>query len=282
VLGAVTANSSAGSARLSWLVQFDLWLEAFIIFNFGCLTGDIALAHGSNHFRNVAEYIPLLFSPIASLLLLVALLLRVRFKWQSIWKLFGYAVGWISIAVGAAGVIYHLDSHFFFEHTLRSLTYTAPFAAPLAYMGLGCLTVMNRMIPHQTREWSQWVLFFAAGGFAGNFVLSLADHATNAFFHWTEWIPVVSSALAVGFLLALLVSTTPPSFRRLCNLVLLLQVLVGILGFVLHFWADVHGPAGRLIDNVLSGAPLFAPLLLPNLSLLAWIALLAQPESSLT
>jgi hypothetical protein len=282
VLGAVMANSSAGSARLSWLGQFDLWLEAFIIFNFGCLTGDIALAHGSNHFRNAAEYIPLLFSPIASLLLLVALLLRVRFEWQSTWKLFGYAVGGISIAVGAAGVIYHLDSHFFFEHTLRSLTYTAPFAAPLAYMGLGCLTVMNRMIPHRTREWSQWVLFFAVGGFAGNFVLSLADHATNAFFHWTEWIPVVSSASAVGFLLTLLVSNAPPSFRRLCNLVLLLQVLVGMLGFVLHFWADVHGPAGRLMDNVLSGAPLFAPLLLPNLSLLAWIALLAQPESSPT
>jgi hypothetical protein len=145
-------------------------------------------------------------------------------------------------------------------------------------MGLGCLTLMNRMISHQTREWSQWVLFFAAGGFAGNFVLSLADHATNAFFPWTEWIPVVSSALAVGFLFTLLVSEVPPGFYRLCNSVLLLQVLVGALGFVLHFWADLHGPAGRLTENVLNGAPPFAPLLLPNLSLLALIALQAQSE----
>ena len=145
-------------------------------------------------------------------------------------------------------------------------------------MGLGCLTLMNRMISHHTREWKRWALFFAMGGLAGNFILSLADHATNAFFRWTEWLPVVSSALAVGFLFTLLVSNTPPGFRRLCSSVLLLQVLVGTLGFGLHFWADLHGPAARLIDNVLSGAPPFAPLLLPNLSLLTLIALQAQSE----
>src|SRR5262249_21689510 len=163
------------------------------------------------------------------------------FGGQGTWKLLGYAVGWVSISVGAAGVLYHLESHFFYQRTLKSLTYTAPFAAPLAYLGLGCLTLMNRMIPHHSREWRQWVLVFAAGGFAGNFVLSLADHATNAFFHWTEWIPVISSAFAFGFLFALLVSYTSPGFRRLCNAVLLLQVLVGALGFGLHFRADLHG-----------------------------------------
>lgn len=278
--GIAIANNAVGPAQTGWLYKRDTWLEAFVIFNFACLTGDIVLAHGSNHFRNGAEYIPLFFSPIASVFLFAAFLLRLRFNWGGAWKCLGYFIGWFSILVGAAGVLYHLDSHFFYERTLKSLTYTAPFAAPLAYMGLGCLTLMNRMISHQTREWSQWVLFFAAGGFAGNFVLSLADHATNGFFHWTEWIPVVSSALAVGFLLAPLLSDMAPGFRRLCTYVLLLQVLVGALGFVLHFWADLHGPAGRLVDNLLSGAPPFAPLLLPNLSLLALIALQAQSEPS--
>jgi hypothetical protein len=62
--------------------------------------------------------------------------------------------------LGAAGVIFHFDSHFFYERTLRSLTYAAPFAAPLAYMGLGCLLLMNRMVPARSEEWSKWVLFF--------------------------------------------------------------------------------------------------------------------------
>jgi hypothetical protein len=35
---------------------------------------------------------------------------------------------------------------------------------------------------------------------SGNFALSLTEHAENGFFHWTEWIPVASSAFAVGVL----------------------------------------------------------------------------------
>ena len=43
-------------------------------------------------------------------------------------------------------------------------------------------------------------MLLAWGGWIGNFMLSLADHAQNAFFNWIEWVPVVASALAVGAL----------------------------------------------------------------------------------
>src|SRR5690242_17308102 len=188
------------SGKSVWIGAEDLWLEAFVIFNFVCLSGDIAIAHSGNHFRNSAEYIPLWFSLLAAVFLVGGLAGRLRKNWQSVWKDTGYLVGWMAIAVGAAGVVYHLNSSFFYERTLKSLTYAAPFAAPLAYMGLGCLLIMNRMIPRHTREWSQWVLFFTLGGFFGNFVLSLSDHAINGFFRWSEWIPVISSGFAVGFL----------------------------------------------------------------------------------
>ena len=68
-------------------------------------------------------------------------------------------------------MILHLDSPFFYERTLKSLTYSAPFAAPLAYTGLGFLLVMNRMVDSESMEWAQWVLLFTLGGFVGNFVL---------------------------------------------------------------------------------------------------------------
>ena len=164
----VLASESLASSKTDWLHDFDLWLEIFVLFNFFCLFGDIALAHGSNRFRNSAEYIPLLFSPLAALLLFCGLLVRIRSGRTATWKNLGYLVAWFSLAVGAAGVIYHLDSHFFFERTLKSLTYTAPFVAPLAYMGLGCLLLMNRYVLHTTKEWPHWVLFFALGGFVGN------------------------------------------------------------------------------------------------------------------
>ena len=174
-----------------------------------------------------------------------------------------------------AGVLYHLDSQFFYERTLKSLTYAAPFAAPLAYAGLGCLLVMNRMVKHRSEEWAAWVVFFALGGFAGNFVLSLTDHATNGFYRWSEWIPVCSSALAVGFLLVLLLLPTRRGFVGLCAAVLGLQMVVGGAGFLLHVMADARGLSGSWFENVIHGAPPFAPLLLPNLAILGMIGLLA-------
>jgi hypothetical protein len=259
----------------------DLWLEAFAIFNFLSLTGDIAIAHSENRFRVPLEYLPIWFSLVATLLLAAAFGLRVRSGSQTPWTIVGHIVGWTSIVVGIAGVIYHLDSQFFYERTLRSLTYAAPFAAPLSYVGLGCLLVMNRMVEPQEEEWWRWVLFFTLGGFVGNFVLSLTDHAANGFFHWTEWLPVISSALAIGFLLVLISSRLTSQFLRYCIGVLLLQVVVGGLGFLLHGWANFHGPAESLVRNIVSGAPPFAPLLLPNLAILGFIGIVALKREPL-
>jgi hypothetical protein len=262
-----------------WIAAEDLWLEVFIIFNFVCLAGDVTLAHAENHFRNAAEYIPLWFSMAAAATLIVSMVFRTRNIWPSVSRDLGYLVGWLSIVVGAAGVFYHLNSSFFYDRTLKSLTYAAPFAAPLAYMGLGCLLVMNRMVSRHSKEWAQWVLFFALGGFGGNFALSLSDHAINGFFRWSEWIPVVSSGLAVGFLLTLLIVDEQRDFLWQTGGVLFLQILVGGLGFILHAWADWHRPAGSFFANVISGAPPFAPLLFPNLALLGFIGILAMDHS---
>jgi hypothetical protein len=184
-------------------------------------------------------------------------------------------VGWISIAVGVAGVAYHLESSFFYERTLKSLTYAAPFSAPLTYVGLGCLLLMNRMVPFPTRDWAKWLLLFTLGGFAGNFGLSLSDHAVNGFYRWTEWIPVFSCALAVGFLLVLFLGGDDVKFSKICALVLALQILVGTTGFFLHGLADLRGPSTSFLQNVIHGAPPFAPMLLPNLALLGLLGLLA-------
>jgi hypothetical protein len=128
------------------------------------------------------------------------------------------------------------------DRTLRNLTYSAQFAAPLAYTGLGFLLVMNRMVDSESLEWAQWVLFFALGGFLGNFILSLTDHAGNGFFNRLEWAPVIASALAVGFLAVPIVVRVSRSFLDLCGLVLLLEAFVGVWGFALHALASAGHP----------------------------------------
>src|SRR5262249_9500941 len=153
-----------------WRTDHQLWVEAFVLFNFAGLVADIFLAHSENHFRRQSEYVPLVFSLVAAAALAVILPLRLRVP--PVWRDVGHLIGWLAVAVGLAGVLLHLDSRFFYERTLRSLTYAAPFAAPLAYAGLGLLLIANRMIDPDSIEWPQWMLLLAVGGFVGNFVFS--------------------------------------------------------------------------------------------------------------
>jgi hypothetical protein len=260
-------------ARASkWYADHRLWLEAFVLVNLAFLGPDIYLAHSTNLFHRWAEYIPLYFSLAAPFVLLSALLALSRgsIRW---WKALGYLVGWTSVVVGVAGLIWHLGSRFFYENTLESLVYAAPFAAPLAYTGIGLLLIMNRMVDAESVDWPSWVLLLALGGFVGNFIFSLTDHAQNGFFHITEWIPVASSAFAVGFLLAPFVVRVGRSFLPLCTVVLLIQAAVGVLGFYYHTEANLQGLAPSVFDNFVYGAPALAPLLFPNLVLLAFIGL---------
>lgn len=254
-----------------WYLLPHLWVEAFAILNIGFLTFDIYLAHSVNSFRSRLEYIPLYFSAIAPVFLVVAFLQRV--SRPAVWKITGLAIGALAILVGLVGVILHLESHFFVERTVRSLTYSAPFAAPLAYAGLGFLLVLNRMVDSETYEWAQWVLLLTMGGFVGNFIFSLADHASNGFFYRMEWVPVFASALAVGFLTAPLMMRVSRGFINLAAAVLVLEAFVGVWGFVLHAEGNLRGPSIHAFSNFVYGAPPMAPLLFPNLMILGFIAL---------
>ena len=255
----------------AWWPEPWLLLEAFALVNLGFLTVDIYLAHSFNEFRKWPEYVPLYFSAVAPLILAIGLALRSRHV--AVWRNLGYVVGWGAVIMGLAGVILHLNSLFFYERTLKSLTYSAPFIAPLAYTGLGFLLVMNRMVDSQSKEWAEWALFFALGGFVGNFGLTLSDHAENGFFYRTEWVGVWASAVAVGFLVVPLLLRVSRGFILLCATILLAEAAVGLWGFVLHATANLHGPSTRALKNFTFGAAPFAPLLFPNLVLLGMIAL---------
>ena len=252
----------------------SLLLEGFVLANSAFLVLDVFLAHSINDFRHRAEWIPFVFSIAATVLLAPALPSAGRATRGGYAHRIGLLVGFGSIAVGIAGVVYHLESQFFSQWTIRSLVYTAPFAAPLAYAGLGFLLLVNRMVPRETAEWDWWVVFFALGGFLGVFVLALCDHAQNGFFYTSEWWPVAASALAAGFLAMALVEQHP-AFIGICFGVLALQAVIGLIGFCFHVAADVNGLSASLFENFVHGAPVFAPLLFVDLGVLAAIGLVA-------
>jgi hypothetical protein len=261
----------------------------FVAANLAFLTVDIGLAHAVNVFEHRAEWVPIIFSPAATLLLLLAVSLGgldglapdeswtgPRVLRRRLCRGIGLAIGWGSVAVGIAGLLWHLNGQFFLQVTLKNLVYTAPFVAPLAYTGLGLLLILNRMVDHRSMEWARWVVLLAAGGFMGNFVLSLADHAQNGFFQPTEWIGVVAGAIGVSFLTAMVIFPESRGLLLMNLGLMVLQVGVGLLGSYLHTRANWSRLTESLWNTFVFGAPIFAPLLFADLSLLAVLGLWAQ------
>ena len=248
-----------------------LLVELFVLANFAGLTADIYVAHSMNQFAHWEEWIPFYFSLAAPPVLLIGLLSHYRWSRPGVDQTLGALVGVLAVGVGIAGMVLHLESSFFERTTLKSLVYTAPFAAPLAYAGLGLLLLLNRMENARGEMWARWVLLLAWGGFCGNFVLTLADHEQIGFFEGEAWISVFTSAFAVGFVGVAAVMRTARWFLWVCVGVLGAQILVGLLGLYYHVMANLHAPGATLWDKFVYGAPAFAPLLFPNLAVLAAI-----------
>lgn len=253
-------------------------LDAFIASNLAFLGLDIALAHAANGFARRAEWWPVAFSGCAALLLVPSVLAPHR---AAVWHRIELFVGAVSIAIGVLGMILHLQSAFFEQQTLAALVYSAPFAAPLAYVGLGLLLILVRLEPAESDAWQAWVLLFTLGGCAGNFALTLADHAQNGFFSSSEWAGVAGAAFACSFLTLLLLRPDNAPLARATRYVLGFQALLGLLGFVLHLRSNLHRP-GSWLDRGLYGAPLFAPLLFVDLAVLGGIALWSRARRAST
>jgi hypothetical protein len=270
-------RDAGSTSRWVLLTRRPFLVEAFIALNLAFLAGDVYVAHSVNVCCGPQESIPVVFSVLGAAALLLNLTLtaplrprKSRFD-TGAGRWVGLLVGGAAILVGTTGLILHLESNFFQARTLRSLVYSAPFVAPLAFTGLGLLLLANRLVPGRTVDWGRTVLLLAWGGFVGNFVLSLVDHAQNGFFYPIEWIPVGVAALTVGWLLLPMLRRTSRTYLKATLVILALAAATGIVGFGLHLRPAMIDETGTLADRIIYGAPVFAPLLFPNLALLAAI-----------
>jgi hypothetical protein len=249
--------------------------HVFAAANIAFLGVDIGLAHLANDFARRVEWAPIAFSALATLLLVPGAL-GVRHR---VVPRLDLVAGLGAIAVGVVGMVLHLQSGFFAVQTLHNLVYSAPFIAPISYVGVGLLVLLLRSKDAEGPTFGPWLLLLTLGGFVGNFALSVLDHAQNGFFRPTEWIPVASAALAIGFLgVALARPGAIP--QRVSVGVMALQIVVGLTGFVLHVAADLQRPAVSLLDRFVYGAPAFAPMLFADLALLALIGLWAAAPAA--
>ncbi len=254
-------------------LNLSLLVEIFALGNIAFLGFDIYIAHAVNAFSHPAEWIPLVFSILATFVLLGELVSSMRSSATWTPRTPGMVVGAFAVLVGVVGLFLHLDGQFFQNVSLRSMVYTAPLAAPLAYAGVGFLLMLNRMVVRESLDWARWVVFLTFGGFIGLFVLAVLDHAQNGFFYWTEWVPVVTSAYGMAFLGVTMLDARNRSLQISTLVILGVSVLVGLAGFVFHLSRNLDGSSVSAWDNFVYGAPIFAPLLMPNLAFLGGLGI---------
>ena len=183
---------------------------------------------------------------------------------------------------GLAGVIYHLESQFFQNQSLKSLIYTAPFIAPLSFSALGFLLFLNLLLSSLEKDWGRWVIWLSYLGFLGNFLLSLCDHEQNSFYYWTEWIPVISSSLIIGVIPFFLSPKRNDLIYKASFIIVGVQFIVGLLGAFMHIISlfKYTSIEHTLLEKIKFGAPLMAPLLFCNLAFLMFIGMLAHESSN--
>lgn len=261
------------------LLDRPFLVEAFAASNLAFLVLDIWIAHSINDFHHPAEWIPFGYAILGAAVLAVNLAgsrpVRGgadRGYHEGTGRWIGVSVGFAGVLVGVAGLLWHLSSSFFERTTLESLVYSAPFVAPLAFAGIGFLLLLNRMVDHDSMEWTRWVLFLAWGGLVGCFGLALVDHAQNGFFNPLEWVSVAAGALATAFFGLPLLWRVPRAFWTVLFWVAAVTAAIGVLGFALHVAPLLAQARAPFMDRVIYGPPPFAPLLFADLAALAAIA----------
>lgn len=239
------------------------------------LTGtDVFIAHSQNSFFRW-ELIPLIFSPLAVL----AILTKLVFPANAVIKRIFQVLMWIGVMVGVMGTILHLTGNATSsrESYYNLLITGSPVAAPIAFAGISCYALVSERYWGDSRR--SKLLALVGLGFLGAVLAAYLDHARLGFNPIYTLIPIVSGTLALLACFHLAYSQANRMENRIFLSILVLNMIVGLLGFGFHALGDYAGTKTIVWARFLYRNPLLGPLLFCNLSLLGGLSLL--PESHL-
>jgi len=238
------------------------------------LTGvDVLISHSQNDFFRW-ELIPLIFTPLAVLAILAQLLIRSN----AMVKRFFRVVMWLGIFVGVSGTFFHLAGNATAsqESFYRLLIKGSPVAAPIAFAGISCYTLVSERYRGNTRR--SKLLVLVGLGFLGAVVAAFLDHARLAFTPNYTLIPLVFGSLAAMACFYIAYTRANATETNLYLIILALNVLVGLLGFGFHLLGNLAGTQDIVWARIMYRNPLLGPLLFSNLAFLGGLSLL--PESA--
>ena len=272
-----------------------LFLVAFNLIAIGIET---YLAHLISGGIKPGEAIPMVFGPIAGVVMLLAWYFRVFRQSKIITTLTILAVSSLSVVVGVLGTAFHWERGIapaFFEGSrLRWdwIIHAPPALAPLAFAGIGLmgiLSVLEETTPgsgkfefpgvmtlYAPMSKTRQLLWLVGLGIAAATISSFVDHARTNFEDFFVYIPVVLGFF--GTCITLLIANYEKHTKWdyfIFFWVMILMIWVGVMGLGLHINADLpEGPQGGInTERFIRNAPVMAPMLFANMGLLGLIAM---------
>lgn len=280
-----------------WRLPFnrDQALLALAAVNIFFLGIDIYLAHNLNGTLVPNEWIPIIFSPIAGVILLVGGWIAMRNRPAA--NLIGTIVFAACIVVGLLGSYFHLRRAFLptagggIVIPNEVLLWAPPLLGPLTFLlvailgisaaweeeprGSGLLRLLGSARIQMPLSKTRALYLLTALFILVTVISSVLDHARTNFVNPWLWLPTFSGVFAT-IVAAVMGFLHKPSRGDLWTYAfsLALLMVVGITGAVLHVNTNITGQGAIIVERFLRGAPLLAPLLFANMGLLGFLVLL--------
>ncbi|MDQ7093333.1 hypothetical protein REC12_07000 [Desulfosporosinus sp. PR] len=236
------------------------------------LTGiDVFIAHSQNDFFRW-EVIPLVFTPLAVL----AILIQLIFPKPVFSKRVFQVVMWVGVLVGVLGTFFHLTGNAISgkESYYNLLVAGSPVAAPVAFAGISCYALASRHYHGASRR--SKLLILVGLGFLGAVLAAYFDHARLGFKPIYTLIPLVSGTLAALSCFYMADHQTNRLETTSFMVILALNMFVGLLGFGFHIAGNLAGTQTVVWARFLYRNPVMGPLLFCNLALLGAISILPE------
>lgn len=257
------------------------------------------LAHTISGTITQKEWIPIIFGPSAGVLLFLAGAIAIRKR--SLATVIASVIYLASVVVGLLGMAFHLIraalpfAPFGQQVSIPLVVWAPPILGPLTFalvglMGLsavwmeqpadsGILTLLGGKkltLPYSKTS----AFFFMVGlGTLATVISSVLDHARTNFENPWLWLPTGIGIF--GTVVAVVIgSINSPRRSDLVTYVvaMLLLVLVGMLGVILHIQRNLVFENAIVVERFLRGAPFLAPMLFSDMGALGLVILLDPRE----
>jgi len=260
---------------------------------------DIYLAHLLSGTIVLREWIPILFGPIAGLLLLLAGWYAGKNRKLAVW--IANIVFILSIIVGLLGAYFHFVRAILptgpigSKITIQMLVWAPPILGPLVFSLVGLLGITaiwreeplnsgrlilfrDKAIQLPISKTRAFFLMVSLGTLA-TLISSVLDHARTNFQNPWVWVPVLAGVLGViAPLIMALIDEPKRGDLLIYFLVMGLLILVGVIGAGLHILDNLTSKSQFVAERFIRGAPFLAPLLFANMGTLGLINLIDPAE----